>query len=195
MLMHSASIGSLLNWDFSGNQSGLCNTLVTKESMDMPYEDKASEMELVGNGQTEYLLLKCKCSGDKIIGQILTAEGKTIDFSRIIYIKDGKKTFELNQPLPQLGEMGGAVEEQVLVLFEEKGRLSAVVADKMLIDSVLFRLYLFDGEGQQTFTRVFGDEIPERISGEPSQIQRKLGTNNTRGYRNCGITVWKACVE
>ena len=122
----------------------------------------------------------------------MDADGTLYGFSKTVYVADGKEyIIEQNEQ----NDKEILAEDSVLIIFEETGRLSGIVADVSLLNSVMFRLYLFDGEGQDTFIKQYGDEIPQRISGEASQIQRKLGTKDTRGYRNCGITVWKVNFE
>lgn len=192
-LVLSAPLGKLSQWSFTGENADRKATLVTEQSIEIPEEGLDAKVKLWAKGLTEELSLLYKQEGGKIHGYGVDSDGRTYDFIKTVYYKNGTKISETSET--ESGNKGEFVDDRVLIILEDAGRLSGVISDESFLNSLMFRLYLFDGEGQDTFTKVFEDEIPERVSGESSKIQRKIGTSNTRVYRNCGITVWKVNFE
>ncbi len=192
-LRQSYSLGRFLLWNFTGDEVNVGTTMFTEESVVIPGKGEESVSKLWPKSLSSNYKISYKWEEDRIVGRLLDDYNRGYSFSKTIYIKEGERIYEIENSQSEKNEM--LMEKSALIVFEEDGRLSAVIADERLINSVVFRLYLYDGKGQDTFTKVYGDEIPERISGEPLQIQRKLGTTNTRIYRNSGITVWKVQFE
>lgn len=189
----SATMALYPNWDFTGKEFEPVSTLFSQQSVPRPQEGEKAATLLwkrgIANGWTVVYSLK----DGELTAQMGSPDGKMSDFPRMLYIKDGELVYDRTRTEPEKGCL--LVQRQALIILEENGRLSAVMADETLVNTTLFRLYLRDGAEQTVFEKVYETEIPERISGETSKIQRRIGTKNTRDYTNCGIVVWKVHFE
>ena len=119
----------------------------------------------------------------------MTPSGNVVDCCRVLFVKDGERLYDSG--FRPIKDGAGWVEKETLVVIEDHGRWSVVVCENALLDSALFRLYLYRDSEQMVFTKVYEETISESISEEPTVTQRLLGTYRTIPYYGSGVTVWK----
>lgn len=184
----AATLDYYYSWDFTGNTVAKGSVLLGNSSVELPTENQKRRCEVWNKGY-EYgysVLLSAGQEGTE--GCFLIGNDMLLDFPRTIYIKDGAV---LSDRIKEESEDRDMLNDEILIIIEENERLSVVVCPDLLADSALFRLYLFDGIGQDVFTKVFDREVSEELSQDVSKIQRRIGTARTRNFVNCGNVVWK----
>ena len=189
----SATMALYPNWDFSGKEFQPVATLFSQQSVPRPEEGEKTAALLWKRGIASGWNVQYSLKDGELSAKMGSPDGRLSDFPRMLYIKNGELVYDRTRTEPEEGCL--LVERQALIILEENGRLSAVMADETLVNTTLYRLYLRDGADQTVFEKVYEADIPERISGERSKIQRRIGTKNTRDYTNCGIVVWKVHFE
>ena len=189
LMVRAASLSVYSDWDFSGEVSAPRSTVLGQYSVQIPSKGEEVFCDLWKAGIADGWKIGLYNDGEKINGRLISPEGEESQFHRTVYSKDGEWLYDdcKEDVVYSLAEAHG----QALIILEENHRLSVVVCDERQLESTLFKLYLFDGKGQDLFEKVYESELPENVSGDVSKIQRKIGTGRTRNYINCGITVWK----
>lgn len=188
LLRLSSTLDYYTSWDFTGNTVARADTLLGEESFSCPEEGESVNCKLwnrnySGNESAVITATDGMPDGCLLSGQVL------VDTQRVVYIKDGEIVRDTVKDNPAEGH--GYLKDYALLIMEENGQMSVLACDKALVDSALFRLYLFNGKGQSVFERVFAGEVSEELSGDTSSLQRRIGTTSTRDLTNCGISIWK----
>lgn len=188
----AATLDYYYSWDFSGDTKADGSVLLGNYSVELPTEEQMQQVSVWNKGyEYGYSVLLSK-KDDRIEGCFRIGDGFAVDFPRTIYIKDGNKVYDR---INEESEDRDMLDDEILILLEEQGRLSVVVCPSYLADSALFRLYLFDGIDQNVFTKVYESSLSEAVSKDKSRIQRRIGTIYTREFINCGNSVWKVNFE
>ena len=180
---------AIYNWDFNLGSEEQGDTFIGAYSVERPKAGEAIWCEIGIDGEYHGWKAAIKNADDLLEAWLIAPSGQRIDCSRFVYYKDGERLVDSYSEKSVSDE--DWVEKEALVLIEDKGRVSVIVCEKEIIDSVYFRLYVCGDEKQGVFTKVFEKAIPEVVSGEPSKTQRFIGTHNTLDYVNCGVMVWK----
>ena len=189
----SASMSAISKWDFAGKSPNPVSTLFSQQSVPRPNEGETVACYLWEQGINDGWNIQYTGNPDGIDAKIGAPDGTRIDFPRLVYYKDGELIFDRTKASPDEGF--AFADRQALIVLEENGRLSSVMVDETLVNTTLVKLYVLDDGTQKVFEKVYETGIPETVSGEPSRIQRKLGTKNTRVYNQCGVVVWKVHFE
>ena len=125
---------------------------------------------------------------ETLTGWLMSPDGGRIDCARVVYINEGKIVSDIKK---ELKSDVNWIEKEALVLLEENDRVAVIVCESDVVDSVFFRLFVCSDEEQTVFEKMYQETIPEYISEESTEVQRLIGTFSTRGYVNCGVSVWK----
>lgn len=183
-------------WDFSGTMNAETvgqSTFLGQQAVSRPIEGEVVTCELWNKGESEKWNAKLYNEEGLIRGRLIDSEGKTVVASRTIYIKDGARQYE--EWADSVLSDENIADQGALLILEESDKVSVVFCDAKLPDSVLYRLYLLDGVGQNVFGKVCEELLPIAVSGEDSVVQRRIGSQNMREYYNYGISVWKVQKE
>lgn len=185
----SATLDYYKSWDFTGNTKANGITLLGQNSVEKPVDDEIVTVELWNKTGMKGWKVMLEASNGEVKAVLRSPEGILSEFPRVVYVKDSERVRDEVVTKPEEGHL--LVSGEAVLLIEENGLLSVVVCEESLIDSALFRLYLFDGRDQTSFTKAYTAEIPESYSGEKSSVQRRIGTAMTRDFINNGISIWK----
>ena len=186
----SAGLLYFSEWDFTGGmdvENYSQGVFLGQQAIDKPVPGDTAECEIWKKGFESGWKVIVEAKEEGILAKLVDPNGQRIDVRRYIYVKDGKK--ESDELAVASDEK--FLEEYALIVVEENGSLSVVMCEKSLPDSVLFKLYLYGGEGQSVFSKVYEGLLPVEISGETSLTQRRIGSRYTRDYVGYGISAWK----
>lgn len=188
LLRLSSTLDYYTSWDFTGNTVARAETLLGEESFELPKNDGTVTCKLWNRNYPVEVSALIESNGDIPDGCIYNSR-VSIDTERVVYARDGEIISDISREQPREGRE--FLENYALLMMEENGRISVMVCDKAMIDSALFKLYLFGGKNQSVFEEVCAFEMSEEYSGDVSSIQRRIGTKITRGFTNCGVSIWK----
>lgn len=119
---------------------------------------------------------------EELTGYVITPGGLELDFARQLYIRDGEMIYDRISSSPAEGR--NLLSEEALMIFEERGEVSAVIAEKEAVDSVFIKLFLLNGSGQDVFEKVYDFDNGK----ESASVQKRLTDLST-------ISIWKVKTE
>ncbi|MBO4325223.1 MAG: hypothetical protein J5845_07515 [Lachnospiraceae bacterium] len=176
------------DWDFSQEKTSDGTTMLGLFSVEKPIEGTVTNCTM-GNSRTANEWMVFFKTTDEIVNGWIVRNGESFDCGRVIYVKDGVRVYDKRLAEAENGRT--FMPDEALIIMEEKGRLSAFACEINMPDSMLLRLYLFNGEGQDTFTKVFEAEHIEEFTGDVSHIQRRIGAAKTKDSAGNAVSVWK----
>ena len=180
------------NWDFTGRMdpADIAQGLfLGQQSVPRPEGEQTVECGLWRSGQENIWKAQLYSEEDAVRGTLVNSAGLAAVARRNIYVKDGVTVYDERYDV--LPADKNVLDKGALVIVEEKGEISVLLCEETMPDSLLYRLLVFDGAGQDSFEKVYEGLLPAEISGEVSMTQRRLGTKSTRDYYNYGMSVWK----
>lgn len=193
MFRTAAGLLYFSEWDFTGmmtpeNAAGL-STFLGQQSVIKPSEGESATCALWNKNSSGEWKAVLSVEDGEILGRLINPGGVSAVAKRTVYMKDGVLVYdELADPASTEEKV---VDRGALLILEENNRISVVFCDVKMPDSVLFRLYLFGGAGQDTFEKMCEDLIPSDVSGESTVTQRRIGSQSVRKYNNYGVSVWR----
>jgi len=176
------------DWDFI-NTKGVYGSASSVESVDIPGKGANASCPLADAEGNVIWNARITVSDDCLNGWVVSSSGKAYDCARVLHVKDGSIISDNNVT----GDRE-LLDQYALILIEEQGRVSALLCEKGLPDSLLFELYLFDGKDQEMYEKVYETYLEEE-SDEPSIMQRRMGTSDTYKTSGCYVSLWKMCFE
>ena len=176
-----------MEWDFETELKQKGDTLVGAHSIDYPKEGQEAVCQMGIGGTFSGWKAAVTQSNGKLLGEVITPSGVRLQCARFLYYKDGLQIEDVVHD----NRGDSWIEQETFVIIEKNGRLSLVICEDSVVDSVIFRLYVLEDKDQNVFTQTFSDAIPESFSGESSLTQRMIGTEKTSRFSNCGIAIWK----
>lgn len=119
-------------------------------------------------------LAAIEARGDELTGAVVINEDVT-SCGRVVYIRDGELVYDTTSE-----NNDGLASGEALLLFEEEGRVSAVLLDKDAVDSVFIELFLMNGKNLDVFEKVYDSEEKK----ESQSLQGRINDNSS-------ISIWK----
>lgn len=171
------------DWEFGETEVPfLGETLVGEKSVLKPKDGEVINCHMRTLSGTDELEVYLSIEDGDCEAWASISSGAEAQFSRIVYYKDGEK--KIDQVSENDTRHGEIINNAALMVFEDQERLSFVVCDETMPDSVLVNLYVLNGAGQSVFEKVY--EV-DGIRNDESRIQRLIGADKLDG----GVSIWQ----
>lgn len=177
-------------WDFSGIGEPTTRYYYSTQSEEALDGDGSISFQLMNEVGDKGGTINWEVNKDKAMAYVLGDDGQKTECGRVVYEKDGQIILE---NCCDVADEGCELNETLAAYFyEEGGRVSAILCQNGQIDSTLMKLFLFDGENQGVFEKVYESDYPEFLSIEASELQKRIDTATMlKEYPTSRVVVWK----
>lgn len=168
--------------DWTGETKAELATYYSMRAVAHPGEDPVYSPLTYGENEPSGLYVAVAQDGEALNGWIVAQDGSPVECGRRVYIRDGEVVYDRSFTAPSEGY--GFADDAALMLLEENGTVSAVMAEKGSAYSVIVNLFLLNGMNQDVFEKVYD-------SGA------KRGTDSVQGHLDdsSAIIIWKVKTE
>ena len=179
----ASSLVAYRDWDGERNQSsgGVFYSTTSKACPEGDEEVYLSCNLARGEGISGVVIAVVSCE-DELNGHVVSRNGKELECGRVMYIKEGEVVYDRRIDEPAEGRE--LLLDEALMIFESQGQVSAVLLEKGVLDSVVIRLFLLNGSGQDVFEKVYDSSDEQQYSA----IQERLDDSSA-------VSIWKIKAE